>query len=146
MEALAADPAALERAVAEALSTPAGMVIQIVGLVFIVILIIVSARLVMVNAATIGERRIVFFQTWSWSKGNVFRIVAATILTALPTALFNMVLGSILNSGSGAQPGLTTAIVVDSALSLIVTLGSIPSIALGAQLYKGLRPPGFTAK
>ncbi len=100
----------------------------------------------MVNAATIGERRIVFFQTWGWSRGNVFRVVAAIILIALPAALLNMILGSILNSAGNAQPAFMTAIIVDSALSLIAALVSIPSIALGAQLYKGLRPPDFVAK
>jgi hypothetical protein len=146
LETLTADPAALERAVAEALSTPAGMVIQVVGLIFLGVLIVVSARLYMVNAATIGERRTVFFQTWNWSRGNVFRVLASVILTALPTALFNMIVGSILSGTSGAQQNVMTAIVIDSALSIIAALGSIPSIALGAQLYKGLRPPGFAPK
>lgn len=144
LDALAANPEALERAIADALSTPAGMIIQVVGFVFIAILIVVSARLAMVNAATMGERRIVFFQTWNWSRGNVFRVLASIILTALPTVLFNMIIGSIL--AGGAQQSVMAAVLTDSALSIIAALGSIPSIALGAQLYKGLRPPDFTAK
>jgi hypothetical protein len=145
LEALMADEAAMSKAIADALSTPAGMMIQLLGLVFLVFLVIVSARLIMVNAAAIGEGRIVFFQTWSWSKGNVFRIVAAMILTALPVWLFNLILNSIL-AGTGAAQNLVAAIVVNSGISIIAALGSIPSIALGAQLYKGLRPPDFVAK
>lgn len=146
LDALAADPEALERAITEALSTPAGMIIQVVGLVLVGVFLVVSARLAMVNAATLGERRIVFFQTWSWSRGNVFRVLAAVILTALPTMIFNMILGSILAGSVGGQQSVMSAIVIDSALALIAALGSIPSIALGAQLYKGLRPPDFVAK
>jgi len=146
LETLAADQAALERAFLEALSTPAGMVMQIVGLIFLIVLLVVSARLVMVNAATIGERKMVFFQTWSWSKGNVLRIIAATILTALPIALVNLILSSILGGAGATQTSLPAAMVINSALSVIAALGSIPSIALGAHLYKGLRPPDFAAK
>jgi len=145
LEALAADPEAFNRALNEALATPAGIVIQVIGLVMIGVLLVVSARLIMVNAAAIGERRIVFFQTWSWSKGNVLRILAAMILTALPVALFNLVVGSILSSAAGLQGGVV-AIVREIVIALIGALGSIPQIALGAHLYKGLRPPGFVAK
>lgn len=145
LEALMADEAAMSKAIADALSTPTGMMIQLLGLVFLAVLIIVSARLIMVNAAAIGEGRIVFFQTWSWSKGNVFRIIAAMILTALPVWLFNLVISSII-AETGAAQNLIAAVVVDSAISIIAVLGSIPSIALGAQLYKGLRPPEFVAK
>jgi hypothetical protein len=145
LEALAADPEAFNRALNEALATPAGMVIQVIGLVMIGVLLVVSARLIMVNAAAIGERRIVFFQTWSWSKGNVLRIIAAMILTALPVALFNLVVGSILSSAVELQAGVV-AIVREIVIALIGALGLIPQIALGAHLYKGLRPPGFVAK
>lgn len=145
LEALMADEAAMSKAITDALSTPTGIVIQLLGLVFLAVLIIVSARLIMVNAAAIGEGRIVFFQTWTWSKGNVFRIISAMILTALPVWLFNMIVGSII-AETGAAQNLVAAVVVDSAISIIAVLGSIPSIALGAQLYKGLRPPEFVAK
>ncbi len=145
LEALMADEAAMSKAIADALSTPTGVMIQLLGVVFLAVLIIVSARLIMVNAAAIGEGRIVFFQTWSWSKGNVFRIIAAMILTALPVWLLNLVIGSII-AETGAAQNLIAAVVVDSAISIIAVLGSIPSIALGAQLYKGLRPPEFVAK
>ena len=100
---------------------------------------------VAVNAAAVGEGRIVFFQTWSWSKGNVFRIIAAMILTALPVWLFNLIIGSII-AETGAAQNLVAAVVVDSASSITAVLGSIPSIALGAQLYRGRRPPEFVAK
>ena len=145
LDALAADPEAFNRALNEALATPAGMVVQLIGLVLIGVLLVVSARLIMINAATIGERRIVFFQTWSWSKGNVLRIIAAMILTALPVALFNLIVNSILSGAVGRQGG-AAAIMLEVVIALIGALGLIPQIALGAHLYKGLRPPGFTPK
>jgi hypothetical protein len=132
-------PEMLERALNETLVSPAG---SLSALALFAILVFVSARLLMVNAATIGERRIVFLQTWSWSKGNVTRVIAALFLTALPVAALQL-----LFLFSGFQPGnLAGAIAVSYVGSLLGLIAGIPVTALGANLYKGLRPPNFVAK
>jgi hypothetical protein len=132
-------PELLERALNETLLSPAG---SLSALALCAILIVVSARLSMVNAATMGERKIVFLQTWSWTKGNVVRVIAALLLTALPVVALELL---FLMSGFEAG-NLGVAIAVSYVGSLLGLIAGIPVIALGANLYKGLRPPDFVAK
>ncbi len=138
------DPEGANRFLAEAMSSPAGSLVAIIGLVGVLVLVVVSARLVMVNAATIGERKMVFFQTWSWSKGNVLRVLAAVILTALPAYFATTIVSSILG---GLFPATAISVAIREMLVyLVAVFGSVPPAALGAQLYKGLRPTDFVAK
>jgi hypothetical protein len=143
LEALSADPEALAKAMTEALG-PSG-ILAMYGLFFagFAVLVYVLAKLFMVNAATIGEKKIVFFQTWAWSKGNTYRIILAMLLTALPAVGVNLLLQILVASMSAS---LIAAVVVNAVAGAIAALLNIPQIALGAHLYKGLRPPGFVAK
>ena len=143
IEAISTDPEAANKLITDFLSTPLGASIVLVCLVGVALL---AVRLFLVNAATIGERRIVFFQTWSWSKGNVLRMLGAMILTALPAAVANLILAELLVSIVGQSGSLLILSLASGIASLIGALLSIPVIALGAILYKGLRPPGFVAK
>lgn len=150
LNALMADPEALTLALEEALG-PTGMLafsLLILGGLFL--FAYVSARLAMVNAATVGERRVVIFQTWPWSRGNVLRIFGAVVLTALPIVFFQTLLESVTIEVLLPIPqdgaGLLTRMAVTGVTTFLVTLASIPTIALGAILYKGLRPPDFLAK
>lgn len=144
MEATAADPEALREALEGVMQSPTGTVIALLALVLMGVGFVVLSRLVMANAATIGERKIVFLQTWSWSRGNVGRVVGALVLTALPVVLLNLMVSSLL-SGVPAQ-SMAVALSVGFVASLAGLMLSIPVIALGANLYKGLRPPNFVAK
>jgi hypothetical protein len=111
--------------------------------------IVAWIRFAMVNAATVGERRIVFLQTWNWSKGNVLRVLAALLMTNLPAMLAAVILGEILFAivtGGAAAPSAPMAMVGAALIGFVSAVLSIPSIALGAELYKGLRPPAFVAK
>jgi hypothetical protein len=144
MEAIAADPEAFREALAGVMQSPTGTVIALLALVLMAVGFVVLARLVMANAATIGEQKIVFLQTWSWSKGNVGRVVGALLLTALPVVLLNLMVSSLL-SGVPAQ-SMGVALLVGFVASVAGLMISIPVIALGANLYKGLRPPNFVAK
>jgi hypothetical protein len=140
------DPQVLRTAMAETLATPAGgLTVMALGAV----MIFVSARLIMANAATIGERKIVFLQTWSWTRGNVLRVIAAMLLTVAPILIVALITGSLVEaagSGQGASLPYTARIVAEIALAFMSTILGIAPIALGAHLYKGLRPPGFVAK
>ena len=145
LEALSADPEALAKAMTDALG-PTG-ILAMYGLFFagVALLVYVLAKLFMVNAATIGEKKIVFFQTWAWSKGNTYRIILAMLLTALPAAGVNLLL-QILVASTGAGANLIVAVVVNAIAGFVAAMVNIPQIALGAHLYKGLRPPEFVAK
>jgi hypothetical protein len=74
LEALLADPEAMNDAIVAALGEGGAAALSLFIMIVFVIFMILAARLYMVNAATIGERRIVMFQTWSWSSRNVLTI------------------------------------------------------------------------
>lgn len=111
------------------------------------LIVFLVIRLALVNAATIGERKILVFQTWAWTKGNFWRVLGAVVLTILPgfliTGIFAEALnGMLLRSGGGAA----VVLVVGAVDGFIGALANIPALALAAHLYKGLRPPEFVAK
>lgn len=111
---------------------------------------VIFVRLLMVNAATIGERRIVIFQVWGWSRGNVLRMVGAFLLTWLPVLMFTALIGNVMFLILGSMPeggrNFVVLVLVNAVGTFAATLASIPVTALGAVLYKGLRPQGFVAK
>jgi hypothetical protein len=146
MEAMAQDPAAMQKAMEDTLKTPAGVTLQLLAVVGLIILFVIIVRLSMINAATIGEKKIVFFQTWSWSKGNVLRITGAILMTALPAQLVALLAANILGGIASAAPGAITTAIAGILASTIGAFASIPPTVLGAELYRGLRPPGFVAK
>jgi hypothetical protein len=157
---LAANPAELQRlmddpeALSSALETALGPAGSATFLIFIFavlgVVIYVSTRLFLINAATIGERKVVMFQTWKWSRGNVFRIFAAIALTWLPSSLIDSVFYgvgvSILGSVVNEQNAIITIPVFRVVTTFVTALVTIPTIVLGAVFYKGLRPADFLAK
>lgn len=150
LEALLADPDAMNEAIALALGETGSAALSLFIIIIFAIFILLAARLCMVNAATIGERRIVIFQTWSWSRGNVLRVIAALILTFLPVIMINNLIGSvaiaIVQSMAGAGESIPILVLASFAVSFATTMTSIPTFALGATLYKGLRPRDFVPK
>lgn len=157
---LAANPEALNalmedpEALSEALETTLGPVGMIAFTLFLMALIGVFlyglVRLAMINAATIGERRMVMFQTWSWSRGNVLRIFGALMLTGIPAYLvsnvFLEIALAVVNAVASAGNTAIVGFIYGFAVSFVGAIASIPSTALGAILYKGLRPADFVAK
>jgi hypothetical protein len=157
---LAPDPAALNAlmtnpdAFGEALEATLGPVGMVAFSLFLTVAFIgffyLIVRLAMINSATIGERRMVMFQTWSWSRGNVLRIFGALMLTGIPaylvSSIFDEIAISVLNVVATPENAIISAIIYGVAASFVGAMASIPSTALGAILYKGLRPPDFVAK
>ena len=142
---LMADSEAFSAAVAQQLGAGGLLMLDVILVVLIVIAIVTVVRLLMVNAATIGERRVVFFQTWSWSKGNVLRMLGALLITTLPAMLLDLIVAAAVLGIAGAGPAPVQA-VAGAVVGFVQSLLSIPAIALGGILYKGLRPPDFVAK
>ena len=150
LEALFADPEAMNEAIVAALGEGGAAALSLFIMIVFVIFMILAARLYMVNAATIGERRIVMFQTWSWSSRNVLRLLGAMILTVLPVMLIDSVVDSVgvslLLALPGESLGVMPLIIVRALVTFVGAMTTIPVVALGAIFYKGLRPPGFVPK
>ena len=151
LAALMEDQEALAAALERSLGQTGMLAFVLFVMIVTAMILYISVRLVMINAATIGERRIVIFQTWSWSRGNILRMLGAVVLTALPVFLIDSFLDTIRLSlletapgGAGAAPALL--VVVNAAMGFVMAIVSIPTIVLGAILYKGLRPRDFVAK
>lgn len=144
LEAMSNDPEALAKAMVEALGETGILAMYGLFLAGFALFVYVLAKLFMVNAATIGEKKVVFFQTWSWSKGNTYRVILTLLLTSLPSAGVNYVMQSLVEVVAGA--GAVAVIAGTAVTAFVGALLSIPQIALGGHLYKGLRPPGFVAK
>jgi hypothetical protein len=101
-----ADPDAMNEAIVAAAGRGwGGRSVALYHRSMFVIFMILAARLYMVNAATIGERRMVIFQTWSWSSRNILRLLGAMILTVLPVMLIDSVVDSVGVSLLLALPG-----------------------------------------
>lgn len=140
MEALAQDPEAMAKALEQALGAGGLAALEIGGLLLYCFLLGLVAFM---QAATIGEKRVMVFQALRWAGGNFFRVLAAIILTIAPTIIATTIIGLI-----------TGPIIADVATFLLVTtliafagnVLAIPISALGAVLYKGLRPPDLAAK
>ncbi|HVY89317.1 MAG TPA: hypothetical protein VG942_10645, partial [Hyphomonadaceae bacterium] len=113
------------------------------------LVMVILSRLFMLNAAAIGERKVIFFQTWKWTSGNVLRVIAAIIITDLPAFVIMQILSGLAYESVTAGGAITNATAYaawGAVLQFVAAMTGIPLIALGAHLYKGLRPPDFAAK
>ncbi len=146
LETLLADPEALNQAILEALGENGATAMSLFILIMFAIFVYLSARLYMINAAAIGEKRIVLFQTWSWSRGNILRLIGAMILTVLPVMLIGSVAADLLRAIVPPTAGIVAVLLVSTLLAFVGAVTTIPVVALGAIFYKGLRPPEFVAK
>lgn len=150
LENLLADPEAFADALAAVLSPGEQFMFSAFILAVFAIAVFISVRLFLVNAATMGERRIVIFQTWRWTAGNFWRVLGAMLLVLVPCSLASSILTGIITAPlagrTAADLGVFVAYLVYAAQGFVIALSNIPGIALGAELYKGLRPQEFVAK
>jgi hypothetical protein len=150
LAALLDNPDALNEALLQALGPGGTTAFMLFVLLVFGAAIYLFTRLFMVNAATIGERRVVMFQTWSWSRGNVLRMLGAILLTWLPAYLIDSmvlevglaVIRPLAADGNAGVPLL----ILNTIATFVAAMVGIPSIVLGGILYKGLRPADFVAK
>lgn len=142
------DPEAFQQAFAAAMGTGPGFVLIFLGLALIALAVFVSVRLIFVTAATVHEKRMMVFQTWSFSKGNFWRIVGAILIVTLPLAIGASILSAIFQAiilGSvddkalmeaGAASLFAVGFVQGAANAII----AVATVGLVGYLYKGLRP------
>lgn len=147
LEALAADPQALMQAIIDGLGMGG---LAAIAMALLVVFSIVMGLTALADAATIGEKRIMIFQAWSWMQGNVFRILGLFVLTAAPIIVINTATGeaimSLLLGVSGGSVSLLPYLLALTLITFLNVLASIPVSAMGALLYKGLRPPDLAAR
>jgi len=147
MEVLAADPEAMMKAIVDALGMGG---LAVMAAVVVVLFSIAMGLVALADAATIGEKRIMIFQAWSWMRGNVLRVFGLFVLTVAPVMVVNVVVGeviaSVLFSLSGGAVSLLPYLLTLTVITFLNALVSIPISAMGALLYKGLRPPELGAR
>lgn len=102
----------------------------------------VWTRLALVGAATIGEGRILVFETWAWTKGNALRLLGAIALLALPLGLAAELVKLVaprLAGGESAPAFLAIpALYVGAFASLFLVTG--PLAGQAGYFYRGLKP------
>jgi len=150
LAALLDDPEALNTALTQALGPGGTTAFLLFIMLVFAAAIYLFTRLFMVNAATIGARRVLIFQTWSWSRGNVLRMCAAIMLTWFPAYVIDSLvveLGVTILGPMASQGNAGALLIAFNAIATFVAaMFGIPSIVLGAILYKGLRPADIVAK
>lgn len=142
-QAGAFDPASLR----EALGAKGQFAASMAFLPLLLVLVWIGVRLLLVNPATIGARRVRVFETWSWTKGNVLGLLASLLLVALPMALLLGVISAVLQPALGVDGndpatqlgynGLAFQC-LSSCFSLLLVVG--PVLGLSGYLYRGLNP------
>jgi hypothetical protein len=141
-----------EKLAAEAVAANGGGgLLALLFLAAIVLVMWLFLRLSLAMPATIGERKIKVWATFKWTKGNVWRILAAILLLWLPLFILSQVILSIVSLSLGINPAEAQAgkAPVSAALGIYgfitgaisALLGTAPITGLLAFLYKGLRPP-----
>lgn len=119
------------------------------ALAFIAVWMLLTSRLFVSAPATYDAQRILTFETWKWTKGNMLRITAARALLLFPTyaVLFAITWG--ISGAVGIDPMDPTTAQNNMAVYAGVTffsqfLGvaaySALEAALSSYLYRGLRP------
>jgi hypothetical protein len=146
------DPEALAQAIATAVGPGGGMLLLLALLAMVGLVLWISVRLSVANAATVGEGRMMAFSTWRWTKGNSLRILAATVLVAVPLFLAPSVVSALIVTLAGGgeiaqavlgNPSNPLAWIGNYAGAFFTLLPVQAGLAgLWAYLYKGLRPPG----
>ncbi len=108
-----------------------------------------SARLALAYPATIAEKRMLVFSTWSWTKGNATSIAACLILLALgavaviiaATILPSVLVATVFGEASLNSPGSPGHwIMAFLSATAGIAFFHAPYAAMMAYLYRGLRP------
>lgn len=116
-----------------------------------VLILLLTSRLYLAAAASVDQNRIVVFDSWRWTKGNLLRIAGARVLLLGPALILIGALQSIIASAFGAPADDATALAASAhaipviafyfvaAVTQILIVGMLEA-GLAAYLYRGLRP------
>jgi len=144
----AAVQAIAERAMAEQPGVMQGVLI-----VAMLIWFWLTSRLYLAAPATVDRQRITVFESWVWTRGNAFGVMAARFIVLAPAAALIVALQLLIARVLGFSPldlqGMASAaaanpvgFVLFSAVSQFVQIGFLSAIEAGlsAYLYRGLKP------
>lgn len=123
------------------------------ALFYAVVWMALTARLYLAAPASVDRRRILTFETWSWTRGNMLRIVAARLMLLTPayvlvnalTLLVGRVLGVDVFSPDGVVVFAQGSPLGYAALTFathLLTFGLYSSLEAGlsTQIYRALAP------
>jgi hypothetical protein len=146
------DPAAAMQALGRLWEEQGGLLVG-VGLAFFAIWMLLTSRLYLAAPASYEAQRILTFETWTWTKGNMLRILAARLLLLLPVYLLLSVITGSIGVAVGINPmdiaSMTSAAASNAAgyaaylfVGQLLTFGVYFGLeaALSAYLYRGLKP------
>lgn len=139
------DPGTTPQELFEALGLRGVSLLVLSLLPLLVALVWVSVRLILVGAATIGERRVLVFETWSWTKGNFLRLLGAVLLLAVPLLLGAQVIASgaeMLAGGSAESPAPAPLGLAATYVGLLASLFLVsgPLAGQAGYFFRGLKP------
>lgn len=126
-----------------ALSPDAQRGIGILGAMAIAAVVYVAVRLSLAPAATVARKQILIFQTWALTRGQFWRILAATAIVSIPTIVVMAAIWFGLDAlTTGDAPASAPVAFIAGALhGLVGGFVAVPlNIGLSAFLYRGLRP------
>lgn len=118
-----------------------------------VILLLLTSRFYLAAPASVDRKRIVVFDSWRWTKGNMLRIAAARITLLFPAYALVFALQSLASTLIGVNatdPAQLAALAAANPIQFglfyflagFIQLGFYASLEAGlaAYLYRGLKP------
>jgi hypothetical protein len=151
LEGMEGDPQAAAAALATIFTGPDAPMVWIVVIAALLLLLWLMSRLSLSSVATVGERRVMVFSTWEWTRGNAWRLLAATTLVILPLMFAVTFVSGFVSGVLGVTPtpeGMKGPFAARVFVQLLQGFGQFlfvtPAISgLMAHLYRGLRPPNW---
>lgn len=122
------------------------------------ILFALTSRLYLAAPASVDQRRVVVFDSWRWTRGNMLRVAAARLLLLAPGLILVFALQTLIAVAFGMPGGDAAALarlaegspgrfaIFFAAASFVqIALYSPLEAGLSAYLYRGLRPEATPA-
>ncbi len=147
LQAAGEDPAVMQN-VAERIVTENPEGVALVFALFAAITMLLTSRLYLAGPESVAAHRGRSFETWTWTKGNLLRIIAVRLVLLVPAYALSVLAGFVvagpvvaLLSGAGNAP---SAPAVAVGLGIVTFLMALVHQGLEAHvcvvLHKGLRP------
>jgi len=127
--------------------------VLMVTLFFFVVWFLLTSRLYLAAPASVDQKRVMTFETWSWTKGNMLRIIGARLMLLLPAYVLVFALSYLIGYAFGLDTTNAAAIaavaaanpvafLVYAAASAFVTfvLYNALEAGLSAAIYRALKP------
>lgn len=152
LQAAAQDEAAIMQVMTRFL-TENPITVGVLALFYLTVWLLLTSRLYLAAPASVDQRRILTFETWSWTKGAMLRITAARLLLLLPAYVLATALDfaaatvagvslfdpAAINALAQSNPAVLIGYIFATTLITTAVYSSLEA-ALSANLYRDLRP------